>query len=402
MECAQCEAKNPDGKRFCGDCGSPLDADLVGVPAANQVRLRQQVKDILRSDFKDQKLAEIELTQAVAARLSDWAKLFAFFVGIPAALLVLTLSLLGFKTYSDFSALVKNGQKDVASKLDDAQKQAAAIKTKADGLTDSFKTLETQLSDATKLSTQVKTLTEKVNRIGEIVGFTASSQLAPEAKKKLETSFYQFQDYLQKVGFQTTGGRVDIDVPKEMPLGALAYYDPQKRLMVIDRKYVLGNDLLYREYMHRVLYPQQEPKGSDSNMWWAYYAIESGLASYFPCSFLNNPKYGEQTAALDATYPIWDFGVSRSFTSFEANYVSAVTDGAQVWGSALWEIRQRLGKDLADPLILKAWFNLTPTDARAAPGPGFVRKLEEMDQALEGGKNRGVIHSVFQRRAWPQ
>lgn len=405
VSCARCNAQSPEGKNFCGDCGFPLDSKLAGSAATIDPRLQQQVREIVKSDFRDQKLAELEITQAVASRLSDWAKLFAFFVGIPAALLLIVLGLLGLKTYSDFSTLVEKGKKDITAKLADAQNQAAAIKTKADGLTDSFHKLDLQLADATKLSAQVKMLTAKVDQIGEIVGFTASSRLTPELKKHLESSFYRFQDYLQKLGFETKGGRVDIDLREQMPVGALAYYDQEKRLMVIDRKYADDTDLLYREYMHRVLYSADStrlPQGSDASAFWAYAAIESGLATYFPCSFADNPRSGEKTAALfGANFHVYGLKNSRKFAEIQPNIGSAMIVGTEIWGGAFLEIRQLLGKDLADKLLFKAWFTLRPDEARAAPGAGFVRKLVDTDQSLESGKNRGTIQSIFQRRGWP-
>jgi hypothetical protein len=57
--------------------------------------LQSQVERIVRGRIKDRKIVEIETTQAIATRLTDWAKMFAFFVGIPTAVLLLILATLG-------------------------------------------------------------------------------------------------------------------------------------------------------------------------------------------------------------------------------------------------------------------------------------------------------------------
>ena len=46
MKCPNCGAETPDGKKFCGDCGSPLDA-VEGLSAKWQRRLAQQTASII-------------------------------------------------------------------------------------------------------------------------------------------------------------------------------------------------------------------------------------------------------------------------------------------------------------------------------------------------------------------
>ena len=97
MNCNNCKAANPEGKKYCGDCGAALDLSAVAKDA-DESAVQQQI----RVQAKDQKLVEVELIEAVVNRLSNWAKLFGFFVGIPVALFLALLGLLGYKTYSDF------------------------------------------------------------------------------------------------------------------------------------------------------------------------------------------------------------------------------------------------------------------------------------------------------------
>ena len=46
MKCVNCGAENPEGKKFCGDCGLPLDA-AEGLSARWQKRLAKQTASII-------------------------------------------------------------------------------------------------------------------------------------------------------------------------------------------------------------------------------------------------------------------------------------------------------------------------------------------------------------------
>src|SRR5207253_9888612 len=117
----RCKAENPGGKRFCGDCGGPLDPTLTAVSQLVDSSVKEQIQSILSERYKDQKLVEIETTQAVAARLSEWTKLFGFFIGIPVAVLLLILAVLGIKSYSDFVAQIGKLQSEATAELKTAQ-----------------------------------------------------------------------------------------------------------------------------------------------------------------------------------------------------------------------------------------------------------------------------------------
>ena len=83
IECPRCEAANPDGKKFCGECGEALDPALSAVKQFIDVSVRSQILSTVAERYKDQKLLEVETTQAIATRFSEWAKLLGFFIGIP-------------------------------------------------------------------------------------------------------------------------------------------------------------------------------------------------------------------------------------------------------------------------------------------------------------------------------
>jgi DALR domain len=71
-------------------CGSLLQQTALATAVLHEVA------KALDARLKDQKIVDVETTQAIVARLSEWAKLFGFFVGIPLAFLrTLTLAVPG-------------------------------------------------------------------------------------------------------------------------------------------------------------------------------------------------------------------------------------------------------------------------------------------------------------------
>jgi hypothetical protein len=96
-------------------------------PTPHNEAIRQEVGRALDARLRDQKTVEIEIAQAIIVRLSGWARLFGFFVGIPIALLLAALGIFGVKTYSDFSARVNQAKEEALRPLDSTKAEAARI-----------------------------------------------------------------------------------------------------------------------------------------------------------------------------------------------------------------------------------------------------------------------------------
>jgi hypothetical protein len=398
-DCLRCKTPNPDGQRYCGDCGATLSPDAVLTPA--DTSLEERIRKILNDRYENQKLVEIETAQAIAQRLSDWAKLLAFFVGIPVALLLLVLGGLGIKSYNDFSGLVERSQKDVAQRLENAQQRATKLQTEGASLASDYEKLRAQFTDTAELAAKVNTLTAQVDRIGERLGFAPTSKIPSDIKSGLETAFDGFQRYLHGVGYRPPPNGVKLDIRKVMGNGMLAYYDPGARTMVIDAKYASDPDLLYHEYMHRVLY--DGPGMTDDPELYTFVAIESALAAYFPCSYKGTPKLAETSARLSSgAVGVIDLTRKGALKRHYSNYLDAMAHGAEDWGAALWDMRQALGAADADKLIFRAWQMLKPEELRSNDGTVFVAKLVKADRDISGGKRQSQIKEIFGERTGAQ
>jgi hypothetical protein len=387
VECPKCKAKNPNRGRFCGDCGAPLKAVPSDVKDSADFVRRDQVVDIVRQHYKDQKVVEIETTQAIASRFSEWTKLLAFFVGLPVAALFLLLGFFGIKTYTDFSTQVKSAEKEITQRLNRAKEGADELKTKGDALAKDYARLQAQLADTNALAKQVNVLSAKVDAIGEKIGFTPTSRISTDAKARLMAKFEDFKKYLQERGYKGTTATIEIDITDKPEYGMLAYYDPGKQRAVINSKYAGEAVILLREYMHHVLGTTKGPGGPEADQA-LYIALESALAWYLPCSFLDDPL-----PAPNATE--WDLKKKRSFSELRLERNEALLDGTEIWASALWAMREKLGREVLDKLLLDAWAKLRPEDFRANRGENFARKLLELaptqqDQVREVFATRGL------------
>src|SRR6266849_1994027 len=130
MACPLCKAENPEDNKYCGRCGVPLDPILGRLQDHLDSSIKFEVERTMEARLKDQKVVELDTSLAIAERLSDWAKLFGAFVGLPLAALALTLGFLGFRTYTDFAELTRTAQTTVTSKLEQASKEVDAAESR--------------------------------------------------------------------------------------------------------------------------------------------------------------------------------------------------------------------------------------------------------------------------------
>jgi len=189
MNCPHCNSPSADGKKYCADCGTPLDAQTKYL----ETFVKSQVEEAIQQKFKDQKLVDIETSQAIAERVHGWAKLFGFFVGLPIALLLIVLAVSGIEKYRDFKGLVEQAQNQVKLKLEQAKGEieqagtkAANAKASAD---EALKTTDTvtaqvngELNSAKKITKNVEDLSNKVSESEK----RTSSQMS-ESTQRIES-----------------------------------------------------------------------------------------------------------------------------------------------------------------------------------------------------------------------
>ena len=144
---------------------TPLDADksLEGA-------IQQQVQTAIREQLRDQKVVEVETTQAIVDRLTGMGKLLLLIGGIPLAI----LSFFGVKKLTNLTAVLRLTQKQ----LDEAREQVKATREQAEllitqqqGIKQTAGDLEVQYQrirdDANKAVQEISTVQMRVTEEGE-------------------------------------------------------------------------------------------------------------------------------------------------------------------------------------------------------------------------------------------
>jgi peptidoglycan hydrolase-like protein with peptidoglycan-binding domain len=168
MDCPKCKTANPEGKRFCGDCGSSLDAI--------DEEFRKNVQAVVREQLRDRLMVEIETADAVLLRLKTWSKPFLYAV----AVLVAVLGLLGFRSLRDAMDGLRNAQQQAlqslrqqaATESKSLEQEAAAMRAKLQKVDD--RDLEEKWRQAESQLTKIQAAGKKLKERYE----SASTELA--------------------------------------------------------------------------------------------------------------------------------------------------------------------------------------------------------------------------------
>jgi hypothetical protein len=387
---AQEKAAIPAEKAGGSQASLPTSSPARSAPQDVSPEVRRAVDDAIKAQLKDAKVVDVETSQAIASRLADWAKLFGFFVGIPLAILTVTLAFLGFRTYTDFSARVSAARDDALRRLNESREEAERIGK-------DFQALRARLAEISSLASQVQELTQKVARIEDIVQFKASPALTPALKEQLTQVLKDYYTYLKSVGLSVTL-RPPTVVIDAKDLNAY-YMHPPKNQIVIHPELAPYPDAPLREFTHHVLTNVKPDwnlaiSGPDG--------LESGLADYLPSSFLERSDFGRdiwpifQRHAPGAKIPSRDLNNARQFSEISRKPHAPQIDGT-VWGGAFWELRASLGRQVVDKLLLAAWKEFHVAELAGGLNT-FPLELLRQDAELEGGKHSAKIREVFESR----
>jgi len=163
MICAKCGADLPPNQAYYGVCGFRLLPETL-----DDVSLRLAAPEQKRTD---QQFLDVDTTEKVVNRFMSWAKMFAFVVGIPIAVILLGLALFVGKSFKDLGHLASNARTSIQPILDQARAGAEnAKKTALEALRKSQevdRTVETTKTSLSELEKQVSKRTADVEQLAE-------------------------------------------------------------------------------------------------------------------------------------------------------------------------------------------------------------------------------------------
>jgi hypothetical protein len=404
-----------------------------GQQSSSEPNLQQQIQSVLDEKYKDQKLVELETSEAIVTKLLEWAKTFGIVIGVPLTILGALLGFFGIKSVSDMRTLADSGRKDISQSVTDAkqeisglvgtgkqsiertfkeaQEKAEAIKTKGENLIVEYKKLETQFAEVAALAQGVPALelnlselASKVESIEEKIRVESSS--TPAAKtKKLISALQDFQRYFQKMGFKAPKGEVKIIIDDKLRLNS--HYILASNTVRVSPELVDDFDFTLHQYVHRALSAVNEPATDTPSLQLG--GISEALADYFTCSFTGNPLVGEKSVHLfqkahgKDKFPnnfLRNLKNNRSFNEIDPKdpLTTEVHSVGEIWGGAFWEVRELLGQALADKLLFATWKAMVAADFQGKSGTKFVKRLLEQHEQFEDGSKGKQIAAIFKRR----
>jgi hypothetical protein len=226
--------------------------------------------------------------------------------------------------------------------------------------------------------------------------FVPSPALTQDLKEQIETSLNDFQRYLSSLGFGGDAGIVSVEITPgtmvERKEGSgVALWLPETRSMAVASAFATDRPSVLRQLAHRYLLPRVD------TAWANYWAIESGLATYFACSFAGDPVMGGKASdAGKRIFPPQDLRKQRKLSEINlGDWGSVQNDGSEVWGGAFWQIRELAGQPQADKVVALAWRDLLlqrPENARAYRAFGTLYTAENSDSY---GSDPRLAHSGF-------
>ncbi len=140
-------------------------------------------------------------------------------------------------------------------------------------------------------------------------------------------------------------------------------------------------------------------------------AMGEGFGDYFAASFFADTKIANRARKLLPAVMTWDgittpdddetrppcvrrLDTTRTFESFNHSNTASEHENGQIWSATLWDIWRRVGRAVADAIIVESHFQLDgfTTFARGA------RAILDADRNLFRGRHLTTLKRVFRRR----
>ena len=230
--------------------------------------------------------------------------------------------------------------------------------------------------------------------------FVPGPALTPDLQEQLEASLKEFQRYLAALGFRGDTRTVSVEITpgtvvQKKEGSGVALWLPETSSVAVASAFATDRPSVLRQLAHRFLAPQVD------GTWTNYWAIESGLATYFACSSVGDPVMGGKASeAGKRIFPPQDLRKQRKFNEINlSDWVSVQLDGSEVWGGAFWRMREITGQSQADRVIALTWRDLVSQQPDNALSYGaFGTILVNRFSAIEDGKYTALVRAVLEQQ----
>jgi hypothetical protein len=356
------------------------------------------VKAALNERTKDKDAIPLDLATKAADLLIGWARMFAFFVAVPAAVILAGLSFVGYSKFQDVQNTAVRAEATLHAAQENVDKIAASSKQVDNQLAELGQRLQANDEQIRSLDTTVRSLAEKLN-------FGSDSGLSASQKAKLTQAAASFLHYFEQLGYTPKTKDVNFTTKVDVP-GGLSYYDANTNSIVIQLEIADDETILLHEYAHRILYSSLAFDAINGTPAWNYSAvpIEYGLDDYFIASFRNDPVIGALAAKRLGASAGLDLPLKlQNNARITATQLGDNFDGAlfyrlgSAWGAAFWELRLALGQDIADKSLYEAWRTLVDQN-QSRVTHSFIANIATQLNSAAGKPAVKTLRDILARR----
>jgi ribosomal protein L40E len=360
LVCINCRAENTEDARFCKKCGKRVGDDFID-PDLEQ-RLYERIETRLRDKWIAKDAVEKDMALNAATRLSEWTKLFAIALGIPATIAVGILAFVGIKGTTDLASI---------------EAQTATLKNTASSLEAQYKPLQDELPQLKEIVTSVHKLDDRVRTVeSKVAKFAPTSALSPSTEALLIKALEGYSKYVKKLGLTPPQEAPTVHVLAELPQNNYnAYYEDGHIYVKPDHA---NPAKVIHEFSHGVLLDTLGQL-DDQDLLWSYSAIEAGVANYLTADFLNSPLLDD---AVDLTKRI-------PIAETRHTWVGGQSEGGMAWGSYMWALREQYTSAKATPAIVRAFQSLKPS---TTPTPDYQDIF--LKQLVEAGLESATVNKL--------
>jgi hypothetical protein len=157
----------------------------AATPPTDANTIENMVAAAIEKETKDKSLVEIGIAAAVTERLIAWARIFAYFVAIPMAVVLVVLSIFGYSKFEDARKLVDKAETSLRG-IDTQRNEVQQNKSRLDQLS---ATVDQQVRElqikSTEVTQRVNSLDTAVQSISQRLSFGSSSSLPTGVQEKL-------------------------------------------------------------------------------------------------------------------------------------------------------------------------------------------------------------------------
>ncbi len=264
---------------------------------------------------------------------------------------------------------------------------------------------EARLDAQTKAGAQVE-LTKRLEALFKFVSSENARERAfgyDVAQGIVRDEVTRYKSYLESIGFSGLQENVrliafaendlEATVPSEfrstvasvVKQGVVSFYNDG--VMFVQNDWVDRPFVPLREYTHYALFQVLKRTPEQTS-------VESGLADYYPASFLNLVDTSTKgPARVDLSFLEDDS--PRVSDSTQAGPISVVYRG-RLWAASFWECRKKLSRPVVDIILFHAW---TQSYQKGADRDGAVARFRDALLSLATKVGASCFREALTRRA---